>query len=45
MISSAFENVYERIMTSSQVALRKVKETCYEKKEFWDKLIKNNAEL
>lgn len=30
-------------MTSSQVCLRKIKETCYEKKEFWDSLIKNNA--
>lgn len=28
---------------SSQVALRNVKETCFEKKEFWNKLIKNNA--
>lgn len=41
----AFENVYDKIMTSANITLRKIKQTSYEKKMFWDDLIKNNAAL
>jgi hypothetical protein len=44
-ISTAFETAYDKIMTSANVTLRKIKQTSYEKKLFWENLIKNNAQL
>jgi hypothetical protein len=45
MISSAFQNAYDRIVISSQMTLRKIKQTSYEKHQFWENLIKNNSQL
>ncbi len=45
LISKTFENTFERILSSSDVTIRKIKQTYNEKKTFWDNVIKMNANL
>ena len=39
MISQSFENSFERIVRSSDVTIRKIKQTYAQKREFWEEVI------
>lgn len=45
LISNAFENTYQRVLTSSDISLRKIKQTFNQKKIFWENVIKMNADI
>lgn len=44
-MSKAFENTFSRILSSSDVTIRRIKQTYQEKKQFWDNVIKLSANV
>lgn len=45
MVSGAMENSFSRVLQASDVTVRKIKQTFNEKKQFWDNVIKMNADM
>jgi len=44
-VSQAFESTFDRVLTASDLTIRKIKQTYNQKKEFWDNVIKVNSDL